>query len=210
MAANLHEIEAVLRLVNRDVWIVTAADGRRRGGLTATWVLPASIDSQRPVLLAAIAPNHYTAELIDASGAFAAHLLRPEQTDLAYDFGRDSGRERDKFQGQIVTAAETGSPILADCLAWCDCRVFHRFDAGDRLFFWADVIAARAPSPPAPLPHGAGGTEPRPLVAALGRERGESSQPLCEQEFFRSLSGEQRANLLAGRDADVKIQRPKY
>jgi flavin reductase (DIM6/NTAB) family NADH-FMN oxidoreductase RutF len=180
---NLDQIEAVLRLIDREVWILTAADGERRGGLLATWVSAASIDRERPVLLAGIAPNHFTAELVHKSKAFAAHLLRPDQIELAWNFARDSGHERDKLTGVGWSPGDTGSPILADCLAWCDCRCFARYDAGDRLFFWADVVAA-----------GKLGPDP----------------PLCEQAFFRGLTGEQKQQLIAARDADLTIQRPEY
>jgi flavin reductase (DIM6/NTAB) family NADH-FMN oxidoreductase RutF len=181
MTANLDQIDAVLRLVDREVWVVTAASGTRRGGLTATWVQAASIDRERPVLLAAIAPNHCTAELIAAGGSFAAHLLRNDQGGVAYNFANGSSRNRDKLTGLAWKPGVTGSPVLTDCLAWCDCRVFARYDAGDRWFLWSDVVAAGQP----------------------GR-----GQPLREQEFISSLSAEQRAALLASRNEDVKIQRP--
>jgi flavin reductase (DIM6/NTAB) family NADH-FMN oxidoreductase RutF len=177
---NLAQIDAVLRLIDREIWILTAADESRRGGLTATWVWSASIDRDHPVLLAGIAPNHFTAELVQNSGAFAAHLLRQDQIELAWNFARDSGCSRDKLVGLDVGPGPTGSPLVRDCLAWCDCRVFARYDAGDRLFFWADVVAADPP--------------------AIGR-------PLREQEFFHRLSAEQRGRLVAARDADVAIQR---
>jgi flavin reductase (DIM6/NTAB) family NADH-FMN oxidoreductase RutF len=180
---NLDEIESVLRLVDREVWIITASNGARRGGLTATWVLPASVDRQRPMLVAGIATNHFTAELIDAQRAFAAHLLRADQLELAWNFARDSGRDRDKLSGLRLITLETGSPILADCLACCDCRVVSRYDTGDRVLYWADVATARQI-----------GTGP----------------PLREQQFFRSLPDEQRQTLLAARDADVMIQRPLH
>src|SRR3954469_9482743 len=138
---DLDEIDSALRLVNREVWVVTAADGERRGGLVATVVTAASIDRERPMLLAALGANHFTTELVQASKAFAAHLLRPEQTELAWNFARDSGRQRDKLAGIVVERQATGAPVLADCLAWFDCRVFARYDAGDRLLFWGDVVA---------------------------------------------------------------------
>ncbi len=188
MPANLDQIDAVLRLIDREIWVVTSAEGndanaKRRGGLTATWVQAASIDRQRPVLLAAIAPNHFTAELILASGGFAAHLLRSDQAGLAWNFADGSSRDRDKLAGLEIKPSETGSPILADCRAWCDCRVFARFDAGDRLFFWADVVAAGQPS---------------------------GGPPLREQEFIKALNDDQRKSLLASREADVMIQRPGH
>ena len=177
------QIDALLRTVNREIWIVTAADGARRGGLTATWVSRASLDPAMPTLMAAIATNHFTAELIDAGGGFGVHLLRPDQVDLAVQFASGSGRDRDKLAGLESQVGETGSPLLADCLAWLDCRVFHRFVAGDRVFYWADIVAVQT-------------------VAA--------EPPLCEQEFFAAVGPDVLATLGAGLRADLEIQRPMY
>jgi flavin reductase (DIM6/NTAB) family NADH-FMN oxidoreductase RutF len=183
MVPQVSSIDAVLRIVDREVWIVTATDGKCRGGLLATWVSSASIDPDRPALLAGIAPNHFTAELVQASGAFAAHLLRPDQVELAWRFASGSGRDRDKLAGFELKGSATGSPILANCLAWCDCRVFARYDAGDRLFFWADVIAAEQ----------------------LG-----AGAALRERALFAGLTTEQRQTLLADRDTDSALQRPLH
>lgn len=182
-ASPLETVDKLLRLIDREVWILTAAVGERRGGLLATWVSVASIDPQRPVLLAGIAPNHFTAELVQQSGRFVAHLLQPAQAALAWNFANGSGRDRDKFAGLATKNTPGNAPQLMDCLAWFDCRVFSRYDAGDRLFFWADVVVA-----------------------------GESGQgaPLREQEFIRSLTDEQRKSLLVSRSADVAWQQPQH
>jgi flavin reductase (DIM6/NTAB) family NADH-FMN oxidoreductase RutF len=181
MATSSSEIDALLRLVDREVWIVTAAAKGRRGGLTATWVSQASIDRERPVILAGLAPNHFTAELVEEGQAFVAHLLAESQAELAWNFAKDSGRERDKFAGITIKESLSGCPVLQDCLAWFDCRVFARYDTGDRLFYWADVLAAEKPG---------------------------TGNPLHEQAFVASLTDAQRKVLAAGREADVKIQRP--
>ena len=174
------DIDALLRLVDREVWIVTAAAGGKRGGLTATWVAQASIDRERPVILAGLAPNHFTTELVEEGQAFGAHLLAETQVDLAWNFAKDSGRERDKLAELAIGRRLSGPPILQDCLAWFDCRVFARYAAGDRLFYWADVVYAE--------------------------KRGTGS-PLREQAFIRSLTDDQRKTLAVQREADVQIQR---
>jgi len=172
--------DAVMGLVRREVWIVTAAAGGRRGGLTATWVTAASIDRQRPLMLAGLAANHFTAELVEAAGAFATHLLRPDQTELAWDFARDSGRERDKFAGLVTEAGPTGSPRLADCLGWLECRVVARLAAGERTYFWGEVVAGER--------HGAG-------------------TALTDHQLMQQLSDDRRQHLAACRYADIGIQR---
>lgn len=174
-------IDSVFRLLNRAVWIVTAGDGARRGGLTATWVMQASIDPAQPTLVVGIAPNHFTAELITSSNAFAAHLLRDDQIDLAWRFALGSGRDRDKLAELELVLGAAGSPTLADCLAWLDCRVIARYDTGDRLCFWADVVDGRRLS---------------------------DGPPLNEHQLFAAASAEQKAALRAALQADIEVQRP--
>ena len=201
---NLDQINAALRLVDREIWIVTAAAGGRRGGLVATWVASASIDRERPMLLAAIAPIHFTAELIDASGSFAAHLLREDQIDLAWNFARDSGRNRDKLAGLRImetrrvsegvametrsvsegaNPSSTGPPVLVDCLAWFTCRVIARYDAGDRLYYWSDITAGQHVNP---------------------------GLPLRQQTLLRSLTKAQLAHLEACQQSDATTLRPRH
>ena len=181
MTANLDEINRLLSNINREVWVITAAANGQRGGLTATWVSTASIDRNRPVLLAGLAPNHFTAELVQRSGRLVAHLLHERQVELAWNFARDSGRSRDKLFGLKVAESTVEAPILAECLAWFECQVFHWQDAGDRLFFWADILRAG---------------------------EGLAGAPLREQTWIQSLTIEQRQHLAAGRQADLDLQRP--
>jgi flavin reductase (DIM6/NTAB) family NADH-FMN oxidoreductase RutF len=175
------EATEVLRQVNREIWIVTSGSNDVRGGCVATWISQASIDPDRPTIVAGIAPNHFTAQLIDQSGCFAAHLISPDQIDLAWRFGLESGRNKDKFQGLSIQTAETGSPILAESLSWLDCRVFYRLDAGDRIFYWADVVGA----------------------SKVGH-----AAPLREHELFARATPDQLSLLKANLEADLAIQRP--
>jgi flavin reductase (DIM6/NTAB) family NADH-FMN oxidoreductase RutF len=170
-----------LRLVNRELWIVTSAHLSRRGGLLATWVSAASIDRAQPVMLVGIAPHHFTAELIDGSGGLGLHLIAPEQMGTALQFALGSGRTKDKFAGLTTTTGQGGAPLLDDCVAWFDCRVYARLATGDRTFYWCDVLAA-------------------------GQSR---SGPVArEQDLFGAATAEEKAQLLADRDADLARQRP--
>lgn len=141
-------IDRVWRRLDRPLWVVTAAsppsDDRpspTRGGLIATWVTQSSLSPRTPQVVIGIAPNHYTRSLIDAGAAFGLHLLRPDQLDLVPRFADGSGRSRDKLATLEIRTAETGAPLLADCRAWLDCRPFAQLDAGDRIFYWADIVA---------------------------------------------------------------------
>ena len=174
-------IEQALKVVDRELWVVTTAAGSQRGGLVATWVSSASIDRERPVLLAGLAPNHFTAELVDHSQVVGLHLLRPDQMHLALNFALGSGRARDKFAGVDVRVGQTCAPLLNDCAAWFEGRVFARLATGDRTFYWLDVVAA--------------GRQEKATIAR-------------EHDLFAAATAEQKAQLIADRDADVALQRP--
>jgi flavin reductase (DIM6/NTAB) family NADH-FMN oxidoreductase RutF len=183
MTEQLAQVDAIFRTLTRELWIVTAAADRMRGGLTATWVSPASLDPARPVLLIGIAENHFTCELISKSRHFAAHLLRPDQADIAWNFACDSGKTRDKFAGLGMREESANNPVLTDCLAWLEARVIADYSAGDRRFFWGEVVAGKTIS---------------------------AGPPLTDQAWFRTLGAEQRQQLMAQRTADIELQRPLH
>jgi flavin reductase (DIM6/NTAB) family NADH-FMN oxidoreductase RutF len=103
-----------------------------------------------PRVLGAIACQHHTWECIEASGAFALHLLDESQLDWVWRFGVDSGRNVDKFHDLQLRSGNSGSPILTDAVGWLDCRVENRMPTGDRTVYLAEVIDAdcRLTQPP--------------------------------------------------------------
>jgi flavin reductase (DIM6/NTAB) family NADH-FMN oxidoreductase RutF len=142
---------AVFAQLDRELWLVTAAAGARRGGLIATFVSQASLVVDLPRVSVGLAHQHYTHDLVEASNAFALHLLGEAHLDWVWRFGLRSGRDGDKLQGLTVETALTGSPILPSALGWLDCRVEARLDTGDRTIYLGDVICARLNSHDRPL-----------------------------------------------------------
>src|SRR2546421_8699660 len=92
-------IAGLFAQLDRELWLVTAAAGGRRGGLIATAVSQASIVPALPRVLLGLARQHHTWELVEAGGAFALHLLGEEHLDLVWHFALHSGRTRDKLAG---------------------------------------------------------------------------------------------------------------
>jgi flavin reductase (DIM6/NTAB) family NADH-FMN oxidoreductase RutF len=182
----LNNFETLVRQLERELWLVTAHDGTRGGGLIATWVSQASIDPQTPTVASAIAINHFTRELIDAGRSFGLHLLRPEQIDLVWQFALASGRDVDKLDGLNWQPGIHGAPLVADCFATLDCRVYDRHDGGDRVYYWADVLACTF--------------DEASLIAGI--------RPLTDKQMLALANDEQKAALKAGLMADAVLQRP--
>jgi flavin reductase (DIM6/NTAB) family NADH-FMN oxidoreductase RutF len=137
--------------LDRELWLVTARDGKRRSGLIATYVSKVSLVPQFPRVTIAIAKHHFTHELIEASGAFCMHLIGEDQIDWVWRFGIPSGRDADKFAGLETTFGANGTPILTTALAWVDCQVEARMDIGDRTVFLAEVLEAHTTQTAIPL-----------------------------------------------------------
>jgi flavin reductase (DIM6/NTAB) family NADH-FMN oxidoreductase RutF len=135
-------IDSVFAQLDPTIWLVTAASGSRRGGLIATFVNQASIVPSMPRVLVGLAKQHHTWELIQESGSFGLHLLAEQQLDWVWRFGLVSGRDQDKLAGMKLEA-RTGPPLLAEAVAWLDCRVEASLDTGDRTVFLAEVLEGR-------------------------------------------------------------------
>ncbi len=129
--------------LDREVWLVSAQAGTRRGGLIATFVSQASIVPELPRVLVSLSTQNFTHELVEESGAFALHLLAEEQFELLWRFGLESGRDHDKFAGLEVATSLTGSPLLSNTIGWLDCRVETKLDIGDRILYVAEVVEGK-------------------------------------------------------------------
>ena len=180
MSEFVVQAESIFRSLNREVWVVTSSTAEARGGLLATWVSQASLDPEKPVLLAGLAPNHHTTRLVQESGRLAAHLLTQDQQELAWNFARDSGRTRDKLAACELAESDSGIPILQACHSILVGSVFAKVETGDRVYFWADIIEAQCHS---------------------------NSSPLCEQEFIRWCDDSKKLILKKDKQGDVALQR---
>ena len=76
------EIAALFADLDRELWLITAQAGTRRGGLIATSVSQASIVPELPRLVVGVARQHHTWQLIEQAEAFVLHLLADEDLPL--------------------------------------------------------------------------------------------------------------------------------
>jgi flavin reductase (DIM6/NTAB) family NADH-FMN oxidoreductase RutF len=151
---NVQAISSVFAQLDRELWVITAAAGDRRGGLIATSLAQASIAPELPRIRISLAHRHHTCELVQESGAFAAHLITEDQLDFVWRFGLRHGHGIDKLAGlNVRLSRQTGSPLLVDALAWLECHVEATLDAGDRVVFLAEVVDGGLNRDARPLTH---------------------------------------------------------
>lgn len=119
------------------VTVVTALNpSGQRCGLTANAVTSVSL---HPLLiLVCVDRTSASHECILEAGAFAVSVLGAEEEALARRFSEVEREER--FEGLSLRKARTGSPILADALAWIDCRLWRAVEAGDHTIMVGEVV----------------------------------------------------------------------
>jgi flavin reductase (DIM6/NTAB) family NADH-FMN oxidoreductase RutF len=85
-------------------------------------------------------------ELLRTAGAFGISILRGDQARVAAHFARGVP-PLFLWEGLAVKDGVTGAPLLAEALAWIECRPWERYDAGDHSIFVGEVVAAEEGEP---------------------------------------------------------------
>jgi uncharacterized repeat protein (TIGR04076 family) len=133
-------IDRVFDRMVRGVVVITARSGEKLNGMSACWVNRAA--EQPFLVMVSVWKRNFSHDLIHRSGVFAVNILRRDQVDIARHFGKQSGREVEKFSNIHYKTEKTGSPIMTDCLAYLDCRIVSTTDAGDHTIFLGEVLTA--------------------------------------------------------------------
>lgn len=149
MSIGSEQFRAALRTFPSGVTIVTM----RVPGSTAVHGLTvsafASVSPEPPLILVAIDHRASAYELLEQEGAvFAVNILAHNQVALSNRFAWV--KDEDRFaEGEWGTAV-TGAPILKDALAWLDCTIYDRHEAGTHTIYIGEVQASDTPRGEAP------------------------------------------------------------
>jgi flavin reductase (DIM6/NTAB) family NADH-FMN oxidoreductase RutF len=121
------------------VVIVTVADDAGATGFTCQAFMSLSLD---PALVCvAPAKTSATWPRLAARGAFGVNIIGESQVHLARTF---AGKASDKFATVRWRPGPTGSPIIADAIAWADCALEVSHDVGDHHLAIGRVVAVAA------------------------------------------------------------------
>jgi flavin reductase (DIM6/NTAB) family NADH-FMN oxidoreductase RutF len=153
-----------LRQVASSVALLTAADGDRRGGLTATAACSLSVDP--PLMLVCVNRRSRTHEFMRGSDRFCINYLGVHHRELARLFAKSAPDAETKFAIGTWDVSGHGNPILLDSLATIECSVLRRVDEGTHSVFIGAVLDATIRNACDPLLYVEGG------FAALVRDAG--------------------------------------
>ena len=142
MAITQEAYREVLRHFPSGVTIVTIlADGEQHGLTVSAF---ASVSPNPPLVMVAIDKRHHAETLLQRPGAvFAINILASDQNELSNRFAWV--KDEDRFAEGQWEIAHTGAPVLADAIAWLDCTIHNRFDAGTHTIYIGQVEASAVP-----------------------------------------------------------------
>jgi flavin reductase (DIM6/NTAB) family NADH-FMN oxidoreductase RutF len=146
MSISSERFRDALRHFPAGVTIVTIKmpDLDRPHGLTVSAF--ASISPQPPLVMISIDHLASASAMLEEPGAtFAVNILPEDKTELSNRFAWT--KDKDRFQAGEWGTAVTGAPILKDALAWLDCTIYARFEAGTHTIVIGQVQASDVPHP---------------------------------------------------------------
>jgi len=117
------------------VTVVTTGGVAGLHGLTANAVASLSLDP--PLVLVAIDKSALTLDFLKRNRCFAVNILRLGQEDMSRRFATPGPKD---FSDLKIITASTAAPVLADCLAYVDCRVVDILPGGDHEIFIGEIV----------------------------------------------------------------------
>ena len=142
VAVSMEELKAAMRCWATGVTVVTAFhDGVRHGMTVSSFT---SVSLTPPMVLISLERTTRTRQFVTASGFFGVNLLGSTQEELSNRFaGRISDLEN-RFEDLDAFVLESGAPMLADALAWMDCRVSAVYEVSTHSIIVGEVIGVKA------------------------------------------------------------------
>lgn len=129
--------QAVGRLVG-SLCVVTSKQDDVSSAMLASWVAQATFNP--PGLTVAVAKDRAIESLMYPGSNFVLNILgEGKHLGLMKHFLKPFAPGEDRFTGISTETANNGSPILSDALAYVECSVDHRMEAGDHWLVYAVV-----------------------------------------------------------------------
>ena len=141
---TLSQYRDVLRFFASGVTLVTSKAGDRTHGMTVSAFT--SISAEPPIIAVVIDQSTTITPLLAGEEAvFAVNILASDQAHLSHRFAFE--KDEDRFEIGDWGAGVTGAPVLNDALAWLDCSVESRHQAGTHTIYLGLVQASRVARP---------------------------------------------------------------
>jgi flavin reductase (DIM6/NTAB) family NADH-FMN oxidoreductase RutF len=142
---------SALGRVPSGLFVLTVRQGSQETGMLASWVQQCSFEP--PQVSAAVRGDREILTWMTPGTPLTVNILEEDQTDLLVHFGKGFALGQPAFNGLSVERPDGAAPVLADALAYLDCRVTSRCAAGDHQLVVARIVAGHVQCDGKPAVH---------------------------------------------------------
>ncbi len=136
VSSTVERTEQALGKIVGSLCIVTTHQENLNGAMLASWVSQATFNP--PGLTVAIAKERAIESLLPIGSNFVLNILQEgKHLSLMKQFLKPFAPGEDRFAGVACQDGENGCPILADALAYVECRVEQKMEGGDHWIVYA-------------------------------------------------------------------------
>ncbi|NJK40389.1 MAG: MBL fold metallo-hydrolase [Acaryochloridaceae cyanobacterium SU_2_1] len=140
------DLEKALGRLSSGLYILTAVKGGLTGAMLASWVTQASLEPLG--FTVAVAKDRAIESLMQVGDVFVLNVLETDNyASLMNHFLKRFPPGADRFAGIKTRQAENGSPILADALAYMECKVVSRMECSDHWLVYSEVTVGKVSKP---------------------------------------------------------------
>lgn len=122
MADIAPELEALGRIPS-GLFIVTAENAGQRAAFLASWVMQAGFSP--PAVSVAIKQDRPIMRQLGRGARFAVNILADTDKELLSRFAKGFPLDQDPFEGSNILRSKSGTPYLADAMAWLELRLLR-------------------------------------------------------------------------------------
>lgn len=135
-------LNQALGRISTGLYLLTARQGDVSSAMLASWVIQAGL---QPLGIAiAVAKDRAIESLLHGGDSFVLNVLEDGNYQrLMKHFLKRFPPGADRFDGIATYEANNGSPILAEALAYVECRVASRLEASDHWIIYCTVERGR-------------------------------------------------------------------
>jgi flavin reductase (DIM6/NTAB) family NADH-FMN oxidoreductase RutF len=144
-------LAGALGKVPSGLFILTARHGDDETGMLASWVQQCSFEP--PQISAALRRDRDVLAWLSPGAPFTVNILEADQTEMLVHFGKGFPLGQPAFEGLEVERPDGAAPVLAEALAYLDCRVTARHTVGDHELIVGRVVSGRVLDEGHPMIH---------------------------------------------------------
>lgn len=130
-------IARALGRIPSGLFVVTTVRDGRPVGFLGSFVM--QMGFAPPTVCVGVAKERAQLADLRRAGRFALSILDPRSRGLMTPFLRKLQGDESPFEGLSLASTRAGSPVLADALAWVDCRITGEHATGDHVVVFGEV-----------------------------------------------------------------------